>query len=87
MKKASSTLPTTGLIAAKAAPTPTTEHLMTAAPAIIILGSHSSGFYDVGYKHGNVHPEGAANMLFMDTHIGAITRRQTNGIVMDFKKR
>ncbi len=74
-------------------PQPSDTHLVSDLsfelnhPAIIILGSHSSGFYDVGYKHGNVHPEGAANMLFMDTHIGAITRRQTNGIVMDFKKR
>ena len=55
-------------------------------PAIISLGKDGSGFYDVGYKHGLKHPEGRANMGFMDAHVQLLSARQTNGIIMDFKK-
>ena len=54
-------------------------------PAIINLGHDSSGYYDLGFKHGSKHPAGKANILFMDSHLGAIAARQTNGLIMDFK--
>jgi prepilin-type N-terminal cleavage/methylation domain-containing protein/prepilin-type processing-associated H-X9-DG protein len=54
-------------------------------PAIIRLDRHSDGTYDVGYKHGEKHPRGRANIVFMDGHVDSIRARQTNGIVMDFK--
>lgn len=73
-------------------PQPSQTHLVSDLsfelnhPAIIILGNRANGYYDVGYKHGNSHPAGVANFLFMDAHISGIQRRQTNGIIMDFKK-
>jgi len=73
-------------------PNPTQTHLVSDLsyelnhPAIIILGKNASGYYDVGFKHGNSHPSGTANFLFMDAHISGIQERQTKGIVMDFKK-
>ncbi len=55
-------------------------------PAIINLGRNGDGTYDVGYRHGNKHPSGVANIVYMDAHIGAFSVKQTNGIIMDFKK-
>lgn len=56
-------------------------------PAVILIGAQSNGNYDVGYKHGNEHPDGAANILFMDAHISAMKPSQaTNQVIMDFKK-
>ena len=55
-------------------------------PAIIILGKESDGSYDVGYRHGAAYPYGKANISFMDGHINSISAKQTNGIVMDFKR-
>ncbi|MCC6234780.1 MAG: prepilin-type N-terminal cleavage/methylation domain-containing protein [Verrucomicrobiales bacterium] len=55
-------------------------------PAIIQLGRQADGTYDVGYKHGNRHPHGRANMVFMDGHVSAVGARQTNGLVMDFAR-
>jgi prepilin-type N-terminal cleavage/methylation domain-containing protein/prepilin-type processing-associated H-X9-DG protein len=55
-------------------------------PAVIILGRQSDGSYDVGYKHGQNHPQGAANILFMDAHVDAMRKHQTNGVIMDFKQ-
>jgi prepilin-type N-terminal cleavage/methylation domain-containing protein/prepilin-type processing-associated H-X9-DG protein len=55
-------------------------------PAISILGKQADGTHDVGYRHGNKHPRGRANILFMDAHVGAILAAQTNGIIMDFKR-
>lgn len=54
-------------------------------PAIINLGKDSSGYYDIGFKHGSKHPEGKANILYMDGHLGAISAKQTNGVIMNFK--
>jgi prepilin-type processing-associated H-X9-DG protein len=54
-------------------------------PAIVNLGKDSGGNYDLGFKHGPKHPAGKANILFMDGHLGAISARQTNGVIMDFK--
>jgi prepilin-type N-terminal cleavage/methylation domain-containing protein/prepilin-type processing-associated H-X9-DG protein len=55
-------------------------------PAIISLGRNSDGTFDVGYRHGNRHFLGKANMLFMDAHVSSHSWRQTNGIVMEFKR-
>lgn len=55
-------------------------------PAIIRLDRHGDGTWDVGYKHNRKHPAGRANLLWMDAHVSDFSARQTNGIVMDFKK-
>ncbi len=55
-------------------------------PAIIFLGRQSDGNYDVGYKHGNRHPTGRANLVYMDAHASSFSRLQTNGIIMDFAR-
>ena len=55
-------------------------------PAVIHLGRFSDGLCDVGYKHGGRHPAGKANIMFMDAHVGAYSVKQTNGIIMEFKK-
>jgi prepilin-type processing-associated H-X9-DG protein len=43
---------------------------------------------DIGYKHGGqMHKAtGKANIIFMDAHVEARSLRQTNGIIMEFKK-
>lgn len=43
---------------------------------------------DIGYKHGGrLHrAEGRANIVFMDAHVDARKLKQTNDIVMEFKK-
>lgn len=56
-------------------------------PAVINLGPPPDGNWDVGYKHGKVHPYGQANVVFFDGHVAAFSSKQTNGIIMDFKKR
>jgi prepilin-type N-terminal cleavage/methylation domain-containing protein len=53
-------------------------------PAIISLGRQPDGSYDVGYKHGNRHPLGRANLVYMDAHASSFSRQQTNGIIMNF---
>ena len=55
-------------------------------PAIISLSLPSDGKSDVGFKHGNKHPTGKANLVFMDGHVSAFNSKQTNGIIMEFKK-
>jgi prepilin-type N-terminal cleavage/methylation domain-containing protein/prepilin-type processing-associated H-X9-DG protein len=52
-------------------------------PAIIYLAKT-----DVGYKHGGrLHQaDGRANIVFMDAHVEGRSLRQTNGIIMEFKK-
>jgi prepilin-type N-terminal cleavage/methylation domain-containing protein/prepilin-type processing-associated H-X9-DG protein len=55
-------------------------------PAVIHLGRHADGTYDIGFRHGNAHPTGAANILFMDTHVSGHSARQTNGIILNFKE-
>ena len=52
-------------------------------PAIIYLAKT-----DVGYKHGGrLHQaDGKANIVFVDAHVEGRSLRQTNGIVMEFKK-
>jgi prepilin-type N-terminal cleavage/methylation domain-containing protein len=54
-------------------------------PAIINIGKDGSGYYDLGFKHGSKHPAGKANILYMDSHLGAISTKQTNGLIMNFK--
>ncbi|HMO66841.1 MAG TPA: prepilin-type N-terminal cleavage/methylation domain-containing protein [Verrucomicrobiota bacterium] len=54
--------------------------------AIIHLGQAADGSWDIGWRHGNRHPDGAANILFFDGHVGSHSRRQTNGIIMNFKQ-
>jgi prepilin-type processing-associated H-X9-DG protein len=43
---------------------------------------------DIGYKHsGKLHKAtGKANIVFMDGHVESRSLRQTNNIIMDFKK-
>ncbi len=53
-------------------------------PAVINLGKIGE-YWDVGYKHGQKHPEGQANIVFMDGHVSAFTALQTNDIILDFK--
>jgi prepilin-type N-terminal cleavage/methylation domain-containing protein len=55
-------------------------------PAIISLGRESDGTYDVGYRHGRQYPSGRANLASMDSHISSFSLKQTNGIIMEFKK-
>jgi len=52
-------------------------------PAIIYLART-----DVGYKHGGrLHQaDGKANIVFLDAHVEGRSLRQTNGIIMEFKK-
>jgi prepilin-type N-terminal cleavage/methylation domain-containing protein len=54
-------------------------------PAVSSLGRNPDGTYDLGFRHGNKHPDGAANILFFDYHIAARTRRQTNDVILNFK--
>lgn len=54
-------------------------------PANIKLGAGGGRYYDVGYKHGNNHPQGKANVLFMDTHVEGIDKLGTNDVIMEFK--
>ncbi len=55
-------------------------------PAIMSLRKYSDGTYDPGFKHGNRHPEGRANLVYMDGHVTAFGRNQTNGIIMEFAR-
>jgi len=41
---------------------------------------------NLGFRHGQRHPLGSANTLFMDAHIDGFTHTQTNGIILDFKR-
>ncbi|MDC0267749.1 type II secretion system GspH family protein [bacterium] len=50
-------------------------------PPIINLSTNN-----LGYRHGERHPNGSAVTLFMDAHVEAISQTQTNGIILDFKK-
>jgi len=55
-------------------------------PAIINLSKEPDGTYDVGYRHGAPYPRGKANMLFMDGHVSSYNAKQTNDIIMEFKR-
>ena len=55
-------------------------------PAVSALGRNSDGTYDLGFRHGARHPEGAANILFFDYHVSPHTRRQTNNLILNFKQ-
>ncbi len=55
-------------------------------PAITFLGQAPDGRYDEGYRHGQRHPLGRANLVYVDGHVSAFSARQTNGIIMEFKK-
>ena len=55
-------------------------------PAIISLAKQSDGRFDVGFRHGTKYPQGKANILFMDAHVSSHGSKQTNGIIMEFKK-
>jgi prepilin-type processing-associated H-X9-DG protein len=52
-------------------------------PAVINL--HEA---DIGYKHGGRFHQasGKANIVFMDGHVEGRSLKQTNGIIMEFKK-
>ncbi len=54
-------------------------------PAVITLGKADANYYDLGYRHGAVHPQGGANILFFDSHVTQIKRAQTNGVILNFK--
>jgi prepilin-type N-terminal cleavage/methylation domain-containing protein/prepilin-type processing-associated H-X9-DG protein len=53
-------------------------------PAMLTLGQ-AGGYYDVGYRHGNRHPNGYANLVFFDGHVDSFNRRQTNDILVNIK--
>ena len=55
-------------------------------PAVINLGKASDGTYDIGYRHSKKHPGGRANVVYFDSHADSFSLRQTNNIIMDFKK-
>jgi prepilin-type N-terminal cleavage/methylation domain-containing protein/prepilin-type processing-associated H-X9-DG protein len=55
-------------------------------PAIVSLAKASDGTYEVGWRHGRKYPQGKANILFMDGHIDGVGAKQTNGIIMEFKR-
>jgi prepilin-type N-terminal cleavage/methylation domain-containing protein len=62
-------------------------------PAITTLGSAADMVdgtvalgYEAGYRHGQTYPFGLANLASMDGHLSSLSRRQTNGIILDFKQ-
>jgi len=55
-------------------------------PAVIRLDANPGDWWDIGYKHGSNHPQGRANVVYFEGHVGAFSARQTNGIIMDFKR-
>ncbi len=55
-------------------------------PAVINLGPGADKNWDIGYKHGSKHPTGKANVIYLDSHADSFTAKQTNNIIMDFKK-
>jgi len=61
-------------------------------PAITVLGlvpglvAGSKAGYEAGYRHGQTYPFGRANLASMDGHLSSFSRRQTNGIIMEFKQ-
>jgi type II secretory pathway pseudopilin PulG len=54
-------------------------------PAFITIGKAGDGTYDIGYRHGGLHPEGNANGFSFEGHVSGFNRRQTNDIVVNFK--
>ena len=54
-------------------------------PAVINLTKGGDGYYDIGYRHGAKHPDGAAVTTFFDGHGGKFKRQQTNGITLDLR--
>jgi prepilin-type processing-associated H-X9-DG protein len=54
-------------------------------PAVISLARGADGYWDIGYKHGQPHPAGKANVVFLDGHAGQFSSRQTNDVVLNFK--
>jgi prepilin-type N-terminal cleavage/methylation domain-containing protein len=50
-------------------------------PPIVNLSTNN-----LGYRHGQRHPEGSSLVLFMDAHVQGVSQTQTNGIILDFKK-
>jgi prepilin-type N-terminal cleavage/methylation domain-containing protein len=57
-------------------------------PAITYLEPREVGeelYHDVGWRHGDLHPEGRANILLMDMHIEARRRTEIADLIMDFK--
>ena len=55
-------------------------------PAVTYLTKNSSGWYHVGYKHNMEHPDGAANIGFMDSHVESRKKNNIDDSGMDFKK-
>jgi prepilin-type N-terminal cleavage/methylation domain-containing protein/prepilin-type processing-associated H-X9-DG protein len=56
-------------------------------PAVTYLTKNSSGRYHVGYKHNMEHPAGAANIVFMDSHVESRKKGNIDDVIMDFKKK
>jgi prepilin-type N-terminal cleavage/methylation domain-containing protein/prepilin-type processing-associated H-X9-DG protein len=58
------------------------SHLLN-HPAVTYLNEN-----DIGYKHGGQPHKatGKANILFIDAHVESRSLKQTNGIIMEFKK-
>ena len=56
-------------------------------PAVTYLTKNSSGRYHAGYKHNMEHPAGAANIVFMDSHVESRKKDNIDDIIMDFKKK
>jgi prepilin-type N-terminal cleavage/methylation domain-containing protein/prepilin-type processing-associated H-X9-DG protein len=54
-------------------------------PAVIYLGKSTENIWDIGYRHGENHPRGKANITFFDSHSSSFSARQTNQIIMNFK--
>ncbi|MBX3745002.1 MAG: type II secretion system protein [Verrucomicrobiae bacterium] len=54
-------------------------------PAVIRAGRGPDGMHDIGYRHGNGHPNGTATILFFDYHVSSRNRRQTNDVILNFK--
>jgi len=50
-------------------------------PPIVNLSTNNLGF-----RHGEKHPNGKALILFMDAHVDSFHPPQTNNILLDFKK-
>jgi prepilin-type N-terminal cleavage/methylation domain-containing protein len=55
-------------------------------PAVTRLDQEADKTWDIGYKHGQPHPQGNANADFFDGHVGDFSSRRTNGIILNFKQ-
>lgn len=54
-------------------------------PAVIHLAPVGGGITDIGYRHGQRHPDGAAIATFFDGHVSQFTMRTTNNVILNWK--